>query len=425
MPQPLQLIFRLMPLALTLTLLNCEGPATATTPETEAAPTPQTFARGTYGYDLAFLQQHDVGVKELIAADSSARIMIIPDWQGRVMTSSAAGLAGKSYGWINYDLIAADSTNGQFNPFGGEERFWLGPEGGPFSLYFDSAVKQDFTNWRVPPALDTEAFTVESVGTDNIVLTKATRMVNASGNALDLGIRRSVSLLGQKNLWATLELAADDAVIAVGYETENTITNQGATAWSEEYGFASVWLLCMFNPSEAGVVFIPVAQADNPDLGPLVKDDYFGKVPADRLKVSDGTVFFRVDGKQRGKIGIPPNRALPYAGGYDPLSQTLTIVTYNQPEGKPRYVNSAWGEQDDPLDGDVVNSYNDGPVADGSIMGPFYEIESSSPAALLRPGEQLTHRQRVYHFKGTPAQLDRIVRSVFDLSLTEIAQQFS
>jgi hypothetical protein len=31
-----------------------------------------------------------------------------------------------------------------------------------------------------------------------------------------------------------------------------------------------------------------------------------------------------------------------------------------------KYVNSKWGQQDDPYKGDVVNSYNDGPVEDGS-----------------------------------------------------------
>ena len=46
------------------------------------------------------------------------------------------------------------------------------------------------------------------------------------------------------------------------------------------------------------------------------------------------------------------------------------------------YVNGQWGPQEDPFAGDVINSYNDGPVEDGSIMGPFYEIETSSPGGL-------------------------------------------
>ena len=56
---------------------------------------------------------------------------------------------------------------------------------------------------------------------------------------------------------------------------------------------------------------------------------------------------------------------------------------YVAPAEDALYVNSQWGDQDDPFDGDVINSYNDGPTEDGTIMGPFYEIEASSPAAAL------------------------------------------
>ena len=31
--------------------------------------------------------------------------MVIPAWQGRVMTTSASGDEGDSYGWINYRFI--------------------------------------------------------------------------------------------------------------------------------------------------------------------------------------------------------------------------------------------------------------------------------------------------------------------------------
>lgn len=52
------------------------------------------------------------------------------------MTSTADGDGGDSYGWINYRFIEAGEQSQQFNPVGGEERFWIGPEGGAFSYYF-------------------------------------------------------------------------------------------------------------------------------------------------------------------------------------------------------------------------------------------------------------------------------------------------
>ena len=87
-------------------------------------------------------------------------------------------------------------------------------------------------------------------------------------------------------------------------------------------------------------------------------------------------------------------------------------------------MNSKWGEQEFPFDGDVVNSYNDGPVEDGSIMGPFYEIESSSPAAFLSAGERLTHTQRIFHITGNEEKLNAITEKLFHQTLSEIKEVF-
>jgi len=101
------------------------------------------------------------------------------------------------------------------------------------------------------------------------------------------------------------------------------------------------------------------------------------------------------------------------------------LLRFSKPEQPAKYVNSKWGNQDDPLSGDAVNSYNDGPVADGSIMGPFYEIESSSPAALLASGEKITHKQRIFHISGDEAQLSQITQKLFNISISEIEQAFN
>jgi hypothetical protein len=53
-------------------------------------------------------------------------------------------------------------------------------------------------------------------------------------------------------------------------------------------------------------------------------------------------------------------------------------------------------------------------------MGPFYELESSSPAANLKPGEKLMHRQRIFHFEGNEDQLGVIVEKLFGISLDEV-----
>src|SRR5690606_18128867 len=57
-----------------------------------------------FGADVAFLQKH---VKTIVLEDSTSKaaIAIVPAWQGRVMTSTAAGDTGRSLGWLNHDLI--------------------------------------------------------------------------------------------------------------------------------------------------------------------------------------------------------------------------------------------------------------------------------------------------------------------------------
>ena len=56
--------------------------------------------------------------------------------------------------------------------------------------------------------------------------------------------------------------------------------------------------------------------------------------------------------------------------------------------------------QKEPYKGDVINSYNDGPLADGTQMGPFYEVESSSPALALKKGETGEYKANYLSFPG-------------------------
>ena len=93
-----------------------------------------------YGYDKAFFEKHNIEFIELKSSDNLSRLMVVPAYQGRVMTSTAGGYEGRSHGWINYSFIEAGKKDLQFNVYGGEERFWLGPEGGPYSIFFKEGI---------------------------------------------------------------------------------------------------------------------------------------------------------------------------------------------------------------------------------------------------------------------------------------------
>ena len=92
--------------------------------------------------EVAFLRKHTDTVV-LVERNGPGRVAICPALQGRVMTSSAAGPGGQSFGWINHELLASGVAQPHINVFGGEDRFWIGPEGGQFSVFFANGVPQD------------------------------------------------------------------------------------------------------------------------------------------------------------------------------------------------------------------------------------------------------------------------------------------
>jgi hypothetical protein len=57
--------------------------------------------------------------------------------------------AGQSFGWINRDFIRAGKTGTQFDNYGGEDRFWLGPEGGQLGLYFAPSAPFTFGFYEI------------------------------------------------------------------------------------------------------------------------------------------------------------------------------------------------------------------------------------------------------------------------------------
>jgi len=381
------------------------------------------FKKGTFGYDLTFLKKY---IDPVVLQDESGKAMMIvsSEWQGRVITSTASGPEGNSYGWINYNLVESQELEEHMNPFGGEDRIWLGPEGGQFSLYFKEGTPFDFDHWFVPGQIDTEPFILIKSGKNYAHFEQKMDLVNYSGFRLDLKLSRDIRMLNEKDATNNFGIVLPENVDFVAFESETVLTNTGDKAWTKETGMPSIWILGMFNPSPGVTIVIPYKQGDESMLGPVVNDTYFGKIPSDRLKIQEGIILFRGDGNARGKLGLSPMRVIPLAGSYDKLSKTLTVVKFSFREGDRDYVNSMWEFQKEPFKGDVLNSYNDGPLADGSQMGPFYELESSSPVANLQPGESLKHLNQTYHFQGDEKTLDDIANKIFGVSLEVISSAF-
>ncbi len=378
----------------------------------------------TFETDINFLKEY-LDIVVLQESSGKGQVAISGALQARVMTSSSNGAGGRSYGWINRGLFESGDTLDHINPFGGEERFWLGPEGGQFSIFFPKGSEFNLESWQTPRLIDLEPFDLVGSSPQKAVFKKKASLVNYSGFQFDLEIERIIEVLSVMEVFQSLELKTDAKIKVVGYRTKNTVTNRGEVAWNKETGLLSIWLPGMYNPSDATTIVIPYHEGDETDLGPVVNDTYFGKVPADRLKIGKGILFFRGDGKYRGKIGLLPSRAKDVIGSYDSENQILTIVKYTKPDGVMDYVNSAWELQENPYRGDVVNSYNDGPPEPGKqSMGPFYELETSSPALALEPGDSGTHIQQTYHFEGEPGELDQLAKQILKVSLEDIESAF-
>ena len=102
-----------------------------------------------YGKTREFLAKH-TNVVELSNADG-ARVAVCPAWQGRVMTSSCDGNQGASFGFVNRAFIEPGNLDERFNNYGAEDRMWLSPEGGRFSLWFAPGADQNLDHWYTAP----------------------------------------------------------------------------------------------------------------------------------------------------------------------------------------------------------------------------------------------------------------------------------
>jgi hypothetical protein len=399
--------------------IACLGTAGCSASAEDSAPPPE----GPFAADLAFLRQH-TQVVVLAAPSRAAQVVVAPAYQGRVMTSTTGGSRAPSFGWIGRAAIAAGEKQPHMNVFGGEDRFWLGPEGGQYSLFFRKGDPFDLDHWQTPEPFDWGPWDVASQSADAVSFRKHMTLTNYSGAGIELDVDRTVHLLTTAEA-ATHLGVSPGATQMVAFESSNAVTNAGAAQWQPQGGLVSIWILGMFSPSARTTIVLPFAQGPEPALGPIVNDKYFGAVPPDRLVVKDAVVLFRGDGQYRSKIGLSPSRALDVVGSYDADGHVLTLVQYTRPPAAREYVNSMWEIQREPYKGDVVNSYNDGPAAPGKpALGPFYELETSSPALSLSPGQRYTHVHRTFHFAGPDGELDRIARATLKVGLADVTDVF-
>lgn len=357
-----------------------------------------------------------------LEAEAEGRLMLSgtggfvysPLLQGRVMTSTV-DLSEPGLGFVNREAIALRDEPAPFHNHGGVERFWIGPEGSKFSLYFEPGAPMVAERWRVPQDLDVGPF-------DEVALGQMERdmvMRNRMGSAFTMRVERKVEVPTQAEVEAVVG-AVPAGSLWTAFRTVNTVTNTGDEAWTRDGGLPCIWLAGMFLPGERSWSILPFrTDREDPDGGPAVRSEYFGEPDAvideKRLRFGNGFAMLRTDSELRCKVGVRRNRARDVMGAYDPDTGVLTVVSFGPIDENAGYVDETWTTDGDPYYGDVVNSYNhSGPET-------FFELESSSPALELAPGEGHTHRSTTMQFRfANEEQLATAVRTAFGIDWAEV-----
>ncbi len=409
--------YHLLLIASGICLFSCTGRT-----ESKKEKDMNTFEKGTFGYDLNYLSQRD-SLIVLTGNNGKAQVIVSAKYQAKVFTSSADGLEGKSLGYVGYKAFEVAQPDEHMNGYGGENRFWLGPEGGQFSVYFKPSTEQVFENWHTPKPIDIEAWDVVSSDQKTAFLKKEMEVVNYKGTHFKLKVDRNIHLLEPAEINALLGIQLNGRIKSVAYTTNNIISNLNDFEWTKETGTICTWMLDMFHPAPNALTIVPFHEGDSKELGKIATTDYFGEIPADRLKINKNVLYLKTDGKYRSKLGLNAKRTITISGNYDPDAKRLTINTFNV-DKDAIYLNQECHLTRDPGVGDALNAYNDGPLADGSIMGPFFEIESCSPAAFLKPNQSLSHQHNVFHFIVEESELTKITEKLLGVSIDEIKSIF-
>jgi len=375
-----------------------------------------------FAEDLSLLEAHGAPLV-LASDDGQAQVVLSPLYQGRAMTSTLDGVEGRSLGWIHHAQVASGERTPHMTVWGGEDRFWVGPEGGQHAVFFPPGVPFELEHWQVPEAIDWGPWEVLEHEAERARFHQRSVFESWSGTLFEAALEREVRLLGRRELAALLGQELNDRVQAVAFRSDNTLENVGTQAWTRKHGLLSIWTIGMFPASDASTVVVPFRKGHEHELGPVVRSDYFGLPGPDRLAVDrrHGALYFRADGRFRSKLGVPRPRARPWLGAWDEDAAVLTLVHYDLPEDGREYVDSRWKQHVDPYDGDVVNTYNDGPPeVEAAAMGSFYELETSSAVRPLAPGEHLRHRHCTIHLAGPESALERVARATLGVGLGEV-----
>ncbi len=377
-----------------------------------------------FGQELSFFSKYEV--RTIILGEGDSMIAISPDWQARVMTSTFGGVEGSSLGWINRELIVASKLNPEklrVEQIGGEDRFWIGPEGGDFSIFFAEASHISAENWNAPKELSAEPWNFVARNKNQVKFEKSAEFRNMKGTLIKAKAEREISYITKTQVSEILGIEIPQNVKVVAFQSLNKLTNVGDFAWGEKAGMLNISVQSCFNANKDVKVFIPYKQGDASKLGDIVRDNYYQPTIGDggRLLIEPEYIRFNADGKGMSGIGVSAKRSEGITLSYDAKNSILTVILYIKPAGDCAYLPSGWRRGGSNFDGDAISLFNNGPLSLTSApANPYYELSTYSPALSLSPKKSQFHLQRVFHFGGSEYDLGLIAYKLTGISIGQL-----
>lgn len=338
--------------------------------------------------------------------DPGTVVVAAPSLVGRVLCTGIDGLEGETESYILPDEIRKghrpSGPGGTWNNFGGEERVWLAPEGGRFSLFFPEGEAQTMDTYTVPEPLNSTRFqTVEgSESRDSVTCMASISLTSVRGTVYEIRMIRRVRLLEG----SPFSMGYGDRVRVVGFETSTTVFNAGDAAWTRETGAPAIWTLGQFKAGKRRIVVVPYRRGQTGSDQDAVSTENFRLLnPGGTqgltayFRVDQQCVLFRVNGGAQTKLEFPHKTATGRIGAVDLAHPVLTIVESRVYPELDYVAGYALPYSGDPYDGGASSSFV---LSRESTIPPFFEMESCSPALFLQPGESYEHVSRTYHIRG-------------------------
>jgi hypothetical protein len=357
----------------------------------------------------------------LSARSDSGAVLVSPDLVGRVLCSTFNCPTGTANGWINEAAIRQGKTDPVFNNFGGEERIWFAPEGGPFGLMF-GGKESKFENYFVQPGMSTLEYKVAQKSPSSVLLEADLTLENTVGTRFDMHVDRRVSVIES----CPYAVGVPGRIEAVAFQTENTVTNTGV-GWGRTGGTVAIWCLGQFLEHPRLSIIVPVCSVANAKSSPATVDEYFkdfcigGVFPPARRVDYGQFVILKADGAVRGKIGVKRDRAMGRLGSYNPDSVHLIIVDHDS-YSELEYATGYWRQYASAFDGDALSVYIDGPERAGGSEGVSYELETMSPALFLHANQSFSYRNRTFHLRGDRESVGLVCRRFLGPTLDQLEE---